>query len=587
MSFFAELKRRNVLRGGALYLGSVWALAQGISQLGPSVGAPDWVTRWFLVAAGIGFPFAMLFSWFYEWTAHGIVRESEVAPNESITHSTGRKLDFAIIGVLSFAVVLLLTNQLVAHKNAGAILDQSIAVLPLTNESGDKDQQYFSDGLSEDLINALSQFHGLKVINRNSSFQFRDSKDDVKIIGAKLGVAHLLEGSVRRVGEEVRISAELVNAADGSTLWSQDYDRPYKDLFALQDDITKSVAGALKAKLLASGGAAPQSDHPPSGNLDAYDAYMQGRFHLHRGSEADVILAIRQFDTATRLDRHYAAAYAAMSEAWASLAGFFFDLADKPHAYAQARSAADAALRLDPDLALAHAARGLVLLNADFDWKGTQAEYRRALELAPESTLVAFRVSTSLASLGHVASAVELARSALARDPENGFWQEWLAAYLGALDRLDEAEVAARKGVSLSAQQPLSYRELTFIEVLKGDAAAALLAAKAVPPRRNQNIAMAWALQIGPNRAAADAALKNLVAKNAGDSSYQIAEVYSLRRDPDNMFKWLDQAWDNRDDGIQYLLYDPVILRYKSDPRFATFCKKVGLPMTTEAKALP
>ena len=587
MSFCAELKRRNVLRGGALYLGAVWALAQGISQLGPSVGAPDWVTRWFLVAAGIGFPFAMLFSWFYEWTPHGIVRESEVAPHESITHSTGRKLDFAIIGVLSIAVVLLLTNQFVAHKEAGAIPDQSIAVLPLANESGDKDQQYFSDGLSEDLINALSQFHGLKVINRNSSFQFRDSKDDVKIIAAKLGVAHLLEGSVRRVGEEVRISAELVNAADGSTLWSQAYDRPYKDLFALQDAITRSVAGALKAKLLDSGGAVLQSDHPPSGNLDAYDAYMQGRASVERGSEADEILAIQQFSTAIHLDPNYAAAYAAMSQAWARLAGFFLSVADKPHAYAQARSAADAALRLDPDLALAHAAKGSVLLNADFDWKGTQAEYRRALEIAPESGLALFSLSTSQASLGHVESAVELARSALARNPLNAFWQEWLAGYLGALDRLDEAEATARKGVMWSTQQPLSYRELTFIEVLKGDAAAALLAAKAVPPGRNQNIGMAWALQIGPDHAAADAALENLIAKNAGDSSYQIAEVYSLRHDQDNMFKWLEKAWDNRDDGIQYLLFDPVILRYKSDPRFEAFCKKVGLPTTTEAKALP
>ena len=587
MSFISELRRRNVLRAATFYAASAWLIVQVATQVFPFFGIDNWVVRWIVIAAAIGFPFAMLFSWFYEWTPQGIVRESEVVPDESVMRETARKIDRWIIAVLSLAVVLLLTNQFVAHKQTAAIPDQSIAVLPLTNESGDKDQQYFSDGLSEDLINALSQFHGLKVINRNSSFQFRDSKDDVKSIAAKLGVTHLLEGSVRRVGEQVRISAELVNAADGSTLWSQAYDRPYKDLFELQDTIAKSVAGALKAKLLDSGGAVLQSDHPPSGNLDAYDAYLQGRASVERGSEADVIRAVEQFSTATRMDPHYAAAYAAMSQAWLRLAGFFLSVTDKPHAYAQARSAADAALRLDPELALAHDAKGNVLLNADFDWKGTQAEFRRALELSPESASALFRLSVSQASLGHVESAVALATSALARNPLNAFLQEWFAAYLGALGRLDEAEAAARKGVMLSAQQPLSYRELAFIEVLKGDAAAALAAARAVPPGRNQNIGIAWALQIGPDHAAADAALKDLIAKNAGDSSYQIAQVYSLRRDPDNMFKWLDLAWDNRDNGIQYLLFDPVILRYRNDPRFAKFCKKVGLPMTTEAKALP
>jgi TolB-like protein len=192
-------------------------------------------------------------------------RESEIEADASITRGTGRKLDKWIIAVLVVAVVLLLTNAFVWHKGAGlqsnaadgaaafaSIPAKSIAVLPLSNESGDTSEQYFSDGLSEDLITALSQFAGLKVISRNSSFQFRNSKDTSKIIGEKLGVAHLLEGSVRRAGGEVRISATPVNATDGSTLWSQHYDRPYQDLFALQDDITHAVAAALKAKLLAS-----------------------------------------------------------------------------------------------------------------------------------------------------------------------------------------------------------------------------------------------------------------------------------------------------------------------------------------------
>ncbi|MGB9429488.1 MAG: hypothetical protein WCC11_06365 [Gammaproteobacteria bacterium] len=468
-----------------------------------------------------------------------------------------------------------------------AIPAKSVAVLPLVNESGDKDQQYFSDGLSEDLITALSQFAGLKVISRDSSFRFRDSKDSSTEIGAKLGVAHLLEGSVQRAGGDVRISVELVNAADGSALWAQDYDRPYQDLFALQDDITKAVAAALKAKLLDTGGAASQSDRPPSGSLAAYNAYLQGQFFFQRGSEADLREALTQFAEATHLDPNYAAAYAQASQIWTALAGIYLGGADKPNAYEQARTAADAALRLDPDLAVAHLAKAAVIINADFDWSGASAELRRALELAPGNALGQFSLSTRQAETGHVQSAVRSIQQALAKNPLNAFWRDWLASYLGALGRFDEAEAAARQNVNLEPQQALSHRELTYVEVLRNDAAAALAAAQQTPPGRNRNIAMAWALQLGSDRTAAAAALQNLIEKNAGDSSYQIAEVYALRRDPDNMFKWLDQAWVNRDDGIQYLLFDPILLRYKSDPRFAAFCKKVGLPTTTDAKALP
>jgi TolB-like protein len=186
-------------------------------------------------------------------------------------------------------------------------------VRPVANASDNKDEQFFSDVLSENLIFALSQFDGLTVIGRNSSFQFRDSKDDSRTIGEKLGVATLLEGSVQHVGDVVRVSAELINAANGHTLWSQRYDRPYKDLFALQDDITREVAGALKARLLSGDAAPAQTDRPPSGNLDAYTSFLQGKFYAARNTEADDRQAIAQFTAATRLDPRYALAFATLS----------------------------------------------------------------------------------------------------------------------------------------------------------------------------------------------------------------------------------------------------------------------------------
>ncbi|MGH8326194.1 MAG: TIR domain-containing protein [Steroidobacteraceae bacterium] len=191
--------------------------------------------------------------------------------------------------------------------------EASIAVLPLANESGDASQQYFSDGISEDLINALGQFPGLKVIGRISSFEFRNSTEDAHSIGAKLGVAHLLEGSVQRSGDMVRVSAELVDTADGTMLWSQHYDRPYKDLFALQDQITQAVVGALRAKLLPGEHAAAQSDRPPSGSLEAYNAFLQGQFYSARDTDADLRKAIGFYTQATQLDPTYALAWSVLS----------------------------------------------------------------------------------------------------------------------------------------------------------------------------------------------------------------------------------------------------------------------------------
>lgn len=578
-----------MLRASVLYAAAVWALAQGISQLAPSVGLPDWSTRWFLVAAIIGFPFWLAFAWFYEFTPTGLKRESEIEPAEWITAHAWCKLDFWIIGILALAVVLLLTDRLVVHKDPTlvTITEKSIAVLPLANDSGDQDQQYFSDGLSEDFINALSQFAGLKVIGRNSAFQFRNSKDDAQTIGTKLGVAHLLEGSVRRHGDTVRISAELINTSDGSTLWSEHYDRPYKDLFALQDDITHAVANALQAKLLASGGAMVQSDRPPSGNLEAYTAYLQGRFHESRNTEADGRQAIVQYQAAIAADPRYAQAYAALSGTWSDLAGQYLSGSEAQHAYAKARAAVNTALELEPNLAVAHGSRGELLLTADFNWEGAQAEYRLATRLAPDDGGSLLNLGNLSATLGDPAEAVRLTKQALATDPLHATWYQWQAIYLSGLGRLDEATAAIHKAIALQPAAVANHEQLAVIDIQRGDAQAALAAAQAEPPGVWQDEALALARQIGPDHAAADAGLKHLIDKWADVAPYQIAEVYALRRDPDKIFQWLDRAWASRDPGISYLLYDPLILRYQHDPRFAAFCRKVGLPTTTNAKALP
>jgi TolB-like protein len=470
---------------------------------------------------------------------------------------------------------------------AVAMADKSIAVLPFVDMSEKKDQEYFSDGLSEDLITALSQFPALKVIGRTSSFRFKDSKDDSKTIGAKLGVAHLLEGSVRHAGDMVRVSAELIDASDGRTQWSERYDRPYKDLFGLQDDLTRAVGAALKAHLLPTENAAvEQTDRPPSANLDAYNAVLEGKYYLARDTDADTRTAIERFTRATELDPRYAFAWSSLSRAWTDLGGYHVNLAAAPEAFSKARPAADTALSMAPQLASAHVARGWLLDMGDLDWRGAEAEYRRAFELAPGSGDAAAGLARQLANFGQVGRAIELTQQALASDPLHARWYGWLAGYLSDVNRLDEAEMAIRKAIDLQPGGVRLHFLLSEIEIRRGNAEAALAAAQQEPPGSFfRDAALVKALQSGNDHTAADAALKNLLDKGASWDPYDVAQIYAMRNDADQTFEWLDRAWSYRDPAIHYLPYDPFIKRYKDDPRFIAYSRKIGLPVPGDAKA--
>lgn len=515
----------------------------------------------------------------------GSAGSAQSAHRQSAAGRLDRGQRVALRSALAAAVLLLLAigyarfAQLNRPPSSG-LGAASIAVLPLANESGEVSQQYFSDGISEDLITALSQFPQLKVIGRTSAFQFRDSKEDSRSIGAKLGVAHLLEGSVRRSGELVRVSAELIDTADGSTQWSERYDRPYKDLFALQDEITRAVAGALRARLLPSEHAAAESERPPGGGLDAYSAMLQGRFYRNRNAaQADFRRAI-EFDTqAIALDPRYALAWSELSRSWSDLSANYLEGVRAREAYARAREAVDRALALAPDLAAAHLARRELLRFADFAWGAAQAESRRALALAPNDAEAKFAYANDLATFGELQQAIDLTRQALAIEPLRTNWLSWLASYLSVVNRLDEARRVIQRAIELQPASASYHYTLSVIEVQRGDAAAALAAAQQESPGNWQDIAFAIARQIGADRSAADLALRTLIEKDVGVATYQIAEVYALRNDSKATFDWLDRAWSDRDPGLGSLLVDPLMLRYQDDPRFAAFCRKIGLPV--------
>ncbi|HXS72765.1 MAG TPA: hypothetical protein VN725_01890 [Rhodanobacteraceae bacterium] len=591
-SIFAELKRRHVLRAGVLYVGAVWALAQGIAQLTPVVGAPDWAARWFLIAAGIGFPFWLVFAWVFEFTSHGLQRESGLAPDPARAHSTARKLDFAIIAVLTVAVVLLITNTFVWRKGAGLedpgtdlskLSLKSVAVLPLLNESGDPQQDYFSDGLSEELISALGQVRDLKVIGRNSSFQFRGKQqDDSRDIGAKLGVATLVEGTVRKQGDHVRIVASLIRALDGSQLWSQTYDRQLKDVFAMQSDIATSVAHALQATLLGDTGKAKalKVDAPPSGTVDAYNALLQGNFYGERHTAADLRKAIGYYQHAVALDPAYAYAWARLSLARTMLFSNFPEALSKDELAsitAAARDAASAALKLDPDNAEAHLAHGAVFENLDLEPVLAEAEYQRAAQLAPRNPDTARRLAALQAELGHFQAAVQGYKQSIALDPLTARAWNDMAISLVALKRYPEAEAAERKAIELRPQGGFQHAWLAVAQLMAGQNAQALASAQAEPDPLWRNWALALATWANGDRVQSDALLKQLIAGNADTSGSQIADIYGQRGQPDEMFHWLDHAYDTHDGGAVEIFTSPFVVGYRDDPRFTAFARKVGV----------
>ncbi|HET9189875.1 MAG TPA: hypothetical protein VFN69_04805, partial [Rudaea sp.] len=310
MSFVAELRRRNVIRAGVLYIGAVWALAQGIAQLGPSFDAPEWIVRWFVIATAIGFPFWLLFAWFYEWTPQGLKRESEIEADASIKRSTGRGMDRAIIVILAIAVVLLLTEILVPPKESSAAdKTKSIAVLPFVNMSGDKDNEYFSDGISEEILNALAQVRGLKVAGRTSSFYYKGRDEDLRTIGKALGVANILEGSVRKQGDRVRITAQLIRVADDSHLWSQAYDGDLSDVFKTQENVARAITEKLQVALV--GIQKTQLVAVATLDTQAHSLYLQAR-EAYRARGAGVQRSIDLYRAALKRDPKFALAWAGL-----------------------------------------------------------------------------------------------------------------------------------------------------------------------------------------------------------------------------------------------------------------------------------
>ena len=596
MSLIDELKRRNVFKAGAAYLALGWVVTQVTSTVAPLLHLPEWIAPVVVWIGVIGFPFVIMFSWIYELTPEGLKRESEVDRSASITRVTSRRLDHIIIALLVLAIGLFAFDRFVprkaepaaaAHETpatsaapdaasaAPAVSDNSIAVLPFVDMSQTKDQEYFSDGLSEELLNLLAQVPQLRVIARTSSFAFKGKEVGVAEIAKTLSVAHVLEGSVRKSGDTLRITAQLIRTTDSSHLWSETYDRQLTDVFKVQDEIAAAVVAQLKVKLLP----AQQVTNPHrTSNTEAYNQYLLGNQFFNRNSAEGYRFAVAAYQKAVAFDPGYAAAYAGLAFAEVYAADYAVTAEENAAGKQRALAAADKSIALAPELADGYAARGWLRTSVTWDFTGGQADFERALALEPGNATAQRQHGLLMLNLGRVTEAIAATRKAIELDPlSSAAWSNLGTMYFVNPDQFREAREALDRALAINPESSFANFNLATLELVEGHAQAALEVSRRAGEGWSQTgVAMAEHT-LGHVRESQQA-LDELIAKFAHDAAYQVAAVHAWRGEPDKAFEWLERAYEQKDPGLTGLKADPLLKSLWTDVRFTALLKKLGLP---------
>jgi len=452
----------------------------------------------------------------------------------------------------------------------GAIPEKSVAVLPFVDMSEKKDQEYFSDGLSEELIDLLAQVQDLRVPARTSSFAFKGKADDVPSIAQKLRVAHVLEGSVRKAGNTLRVTVQLNRADNGYHLWSRTYDRDLKDIFKVQDEIAAAVVEVLKAKLAPAQAVAPYR----SSNTEAYNQYLLGKRFHSRGNVDGWRRAIDAFHKAIALDPYYAAAYANLALSEYVLADSTGDAAGQRQAMADA----ERAVTLAPQEADGYASRGVLRMTFLWDWSGAEADLEKALALDPASDKVQGNYATLLERLGRLPEAIAVGRRATEIDPLSAIAWSNLGLYLTFDRDYPAADEALRRCLEINPESSFGGHHVSILRLLEGNAAEALATARKIGIEffRLTDVAMAEHSLGHPMES--QRALDELIAKHASDGAYQVAEALAWRGEKDKAFEWLERAYRQRDGGLAEVKVDLLLDRLHGDPRFRALLKKMNLP---------
>lgn len=590
MSFLVELKRRNVLRVAAAYLAAAWLVTESTRLIFPIFGVPEQGPYFIVTAFALGLVPALLLSWFYELTPDGIMREKDVVRERSITYVTARRLDIITISLIILALLLVVVDRvwldeyIVRQAATQAVLPNgtrqssieglewsanSIAVLPFVNMSDDPGNEYFSDGISEELLNLLAKVPELKVISRSSAFYYKGAQKRLDEIAQELKVAHILEGSVRKSGDQVRITAQLIDARTDTHLWSEVFERKLEDIFAIQDEIAGAVTESLKVTLLG------DSPHARPVDPTAYSLFLQAEYLKAQGTAESLSEAIGLYQEALTLAPEYARAWRGIAVCYTNQANR--GLRPRDESYTLAKQAIDAALAIDPEFAMAHATLGMFAMAYEGDLAAAAPHLQFALSLEPRNVVLLSYASSLLLRLGRLEEAVAIREYDVSHDPLDPIGYNNLAWAYFLVGQLDAAAATANNLILLAPNYGGAHETLGKVLLLKGEHAAALEALLDEPSEVWRLFGLSLAYHALGRPEESDAALAELSSTYGQDRAYHIAQVHAYRGDVDSAFNWLERAVQDNATSLTYLAVEPMFFNIHADDRWMPLLRRTGM----------
>ena len=582
-SFFAELKRRNVYKVAVAYAVVGWLIAQIATQIFPFLEIPNWVVRLVIVLIAIGFPIALVIAWAFEATPAGIKRTEDADAMPAAGQKKHAWIFVVFVGA-ALSISLFFIGRYIGRNNAGApeLPAKSIAVLPFDNLSRDPDNAYFAEGVQDEILTRLAKVADLKVISRTSTQRFKSAPDNLPQIAKQLGVMHILEGSVQKANDQVRVNVQLINAMSDAHLWADTYDRKLTDIFAVESDIAKTIADTLQAKI--TGSEKQMMTAQPTSNTEAYELYHKGRSLWEKRSGDNIPKAIAFYKQAIERDPNYALAYAGLASAYIILP--FWAGADRLDAYSKAEDAALKALHLDSNLAEGHLALGKVYF-WKIDLAASLREYQRATELKPNDAGAHHWLGNdALAALGRFEEAIAEVKHAVELDPLSPVINTDLGTTFYYAHRYDESARQLRKTLEIDPTFFYAYFNLGIALQAKGDLSGAISEYEKAKQLSDNTFVSTLCAQAKAHAGDKDAALRMLsdldkISQSREVLGYYRALLYLSLNNRDEALHWLEQGLKERDGAdISWINVDPLLDSLHGDPRFEALVQKVIAPKT-------
>jgi TolB-like protein/Tfp pilus assembly protein PilF len=586
-NFLAELKRRNVYKVAVAYAVVGWLLAQIATQIFPFLEIPNWVVRLVIVLIAIGFPIALVIAWAFESTPEGIKRTEDVDPVAAARTPKKHAWIYVVVTGAALSAALFFLGRYTAGNKLAAtspneLPAKSIAVLPFDNLSDDKANAYFAEGVQDEILTRLAKVADLKVIARTSTQKFKSSPENLSDIAKQLGVLNILEGSVQKANDQVRVNVQLINAMTNAHLWAEIYDRKLTDIFAVESDIAKTIADTLQAKLTGSEKNAIAKQ--PTANTEAYELYLKGRSFWEKRSGDNIPKAIAFYEQAIARDPNYALAYAGLASA--HIISPFWAGTVRLDAYAKAEDAAVKALHLDPNLAEAHLALGKVYF-WKIDLAAALREYQRATELKPnDADAHHWYGNDALAALGRSDEAIAEGKRAIELDPLSVVINTDLGTTLYYAHRFDESARQLRKTLEIDPTSFYAHFNLGIALQAKGDLSGAIADYEQAKQLNDNMFVSALCAQAKAQAGDKDAAVRMLGELDKISQTREVLSYYrallclSLNK-KDEALHWLEQGFEERDgSNISYIKVDPLLDSLHGDPRFEALVQKVFAPKT-------